>query len=149
MRSNHLKRHMMVHKKESDLKIRKRRKITGFISIEDFNRLAYCDPIPWIELADGCIYQLQWVNPHGSDVIGNMLAQDGTSVSVKLPRSVVEKLLTISEDESTGGRMYIRKKDGDQADIVTLKRYLCNVCKKELTTCGHLRRHKKLCNKSL
>ena len=95
MRSDHLKRHAVVHNKESDLKIRKRRKVTGFISTEDFNRLAYCcDPIPWTELADDCIYQLRWVNPAGTSVIGNMLASDGASVSVILPKSVVDKLLS-------------------------------------------------------
>ena len=91
-----------------------------FITTEEFNRLAYGDPISWTDLSHDCIYQLQRVIPYIQDLFGVLAEADGCIVSALLPSFAIEKLVSISMDELSGSRIFLRKRGEDNVDIVTL-----------------------------
>ena len=123
---------------------KKRKRVGTFISEEEFNRLALQQPIPWLNLSRDCIYQLEWVNSADhQQIVGNLTNVDGITISVFLPRFVVDKLLTITEKDI---RIYVRPTGQNKVDIATPKKHLCKTCKKELTSRKYSQLHKKRCN---
>ena len=135
-------------KREEEIpkKTTRKRKSIYFIGVEEFNRLACQQPIPWSNLSRDCIYQLEWVNRADGGIVGNLTNVDGITVSVLLPQFVVDKILMITD---TDVKIYIRPRGEDQVDIATRKKYKCKNCQKELASRKFLQRHEKRCTSVL
>ena len=74
----------------------------------------------------------KWINKADQhQIAGNLTNSDGITVSVLLPRFVVDKLLTITESNV---RIYVRPRGEDEVDIATTKKHICNKCNKELAS---------------
>ena len=124
-----------------DQSIAKKRRRRNFISESEFKRLAHQQPIPWSSLSRECIYKLEWVNTADKQQIaGNLTDSEGITVSVLLPKFVVDRLLTITESNV---RIYVKPKGEDKVDIATTKKYLCKDCNKEFASRTFLQRHLK------
>ena len=120
--------------------VKKKRRI-NFISESEFKRLARQQPIPWSSLSRECIYKLEWVNTADKlQIAGNLTDSEGTTVSVLLPKFVVDRLLAITESNV---RIYVKPKGEDKVDIAILEKHLCKDCNKEFASRTFLQRHVK------
>ena len=135
-----------VQGEEIPHKTRKVRKVMDFIGEKEFNRLACQQPILWSNLPRNYIYKLEWVNRSDAGVAGNLTNADGITISVLLPKFVVDKILAITDKDV---KIYIRPKGEDLVDIATQKKHICKNCKKELICRKFLERHEQRCTKVL
>ena len=105
--------------------------------------MAHQHPIPWSSLSRECIYKLEWVNTADKlQIAGNLTDSEGTTVSVLLPKFVVDRLVAIPESNV---RIYVKPKGEDKVNIATTKKHLCKKCNKELASRTFLQRHLKRC----
>ena len=111
----------------------KKRRTGNFISDNEFKRLARQQPISWSSLSRERIYRLEWVNKadRQRQIAGNLTDSDGNTVSVLLPKSVVDKLLEIPESNV---KIYVKPIGEDNVDIAILEKHLCKYCNKELNS---------------
>ena len=101
--------------------IKKKRRI-NFISESEFKRLARQQPIPWSSLSRECIYKLEWVNTADKlQIAGNLTDSEGTTVSVLLPKFVVDRLLALTESNV---RIYVKPKGEDSGYCNNKKIYM-------------------------
>ena len=135
-----------VQGEEIPHKTRKVRKVMDFIGEKEFNRSACQQPMPWSNLPRNCIYKLEWVNSTDAGVAGNLTNADGITVSVLLPKFVVDKILAITD---TDVKIYLRPKGEDLVDIATQKKHICKNCRKEVICRKFLERHEERCTKVL
>ena len=122
----------------------KKRRTRNFISDNEFKRLARQQPISWSSLSRERIYRLEWVNKadRQRQIAGNLTDSDGNTVSVLLPKSVVDKLLEIPESNV---KIYVKPIGEDNVDIAILEKHLCKYCNKELNSRIFLQRHLQRC----
>ena len=122
----------------------KKRRTRNFISDNEFKRLARQQPISWSSLSRERIYRLEWVNKadRQRQIAGNLTDSDGNTVSVLLPKSVVDKLLEIPESNV---KIYVKPIGEDNVDIAILEKHLCKYCNKELNSRIFLQRHLQWC----
>ena len=122
----------------------KKRRTRNFISDNEFKRLARQQPISWSSLSRERIYRLEWVNKadRQRQIAGNLTDSDGNTVSVLLPKSVVDKLLEIPESNV---KIYVKPIGEDNVDIAILEKHLCKYCNKELSSHIFLQCHLQWC----
>ena len=134
----------IVKKTVTPLQLKKRRKMRGFITIEEFNRFAQQQPFKWLDLPQDCIYKLEKINVvDDKPTSGNFMNADRIIIFVLLPQFVLDKLVALTE---TNVNIYIRStRGGEQVDIATIAKVVCKNCSKELSTQNYLRRHINIC----
>ena len=122
----------------------KKRRTRNFISDNEFKRLARQQPISWSSLSRERIYRLEWVNKADKQrhIAGNLTDSDGITVSVLLPKFVVDRLLEIPESNV---KIYVKPIGEDNVDIAILEKHLCKYCNKELNSRIFLQRHLQRC----
>ena len=122
----------------------KKRRTGNFISDNEFKRLACQQPISWSSLSRERIYKLEWVNKADKQrqIAGNLTDSDGNTVSVLLPKFVVDRLLEIPESNV---KIYVKPTGEDNVDIAILEKHLCKYCNKELKSRIFLQRHLERC----
>lgn len=134
----------IVKKTVTPLQLKKRRKMRGFITIEEFNRFAQQQSFKWLDLPQDCIYKLEKINVvDDKPTSGNFMNADRIIIFVLLPQFVLDKLVALTE---TNVNIYIRStRGGEQVDIATIAKVVCKNCSKELSTQNYLRRHINIC----
>ena len=101
----------------------KKRRTRNFISDNEFKRLARQQPISWSSLSRERIYRLEWVNKADKQrqIAGNLTNSEGITVSVLLPKFVVDRLLAITESNV---KIYVKPRGEDNVDIAIMKKHM-------------------------
>ena len=123
----------------------KKRKRHTFISEEEFDRESVRQkrhPIEWKQLPQGNIYKLEHCSPSNERVIGTLTDRYNGELSVFLPTFLLKRIISRKERNI---KLFVRRGDGEEADVVTCKKSTCKNCKRDFSSENYLKRHVKYC----